>query len=395
MKEAAAALHYEEAARLRDQINAIETVRQQQTAVADGEIDIDALGLAQGSRYSCVQVFFVRAGKLTGRDHFILSGGEAVAAGGILPAFIQQYYSRAAYIPGEIALPAVLPQEEAALLSNWLSGLGGRRVEIKYPRRGVKKDLLDLAATNAGALLRAEEERRQQKEKDEAAAVELLAAVLGLARPPGRMDCFDISHIQGAQTVASMVVFKEGAPSKKDYRRYKITSAEGRPDDFQSMREVTWRRYEKYADLPDLVIIDGGKGQLSAALAVIRGLGLEMPVIGLAKHFEEIWREGETAPLRLPPESPALLLLRRIRDEAHRFAVTYHKKLRGRKALVSVLDNIPHIGVRRRQALWRHFGSLADIRAATVEELASAPGMDRRAAEAVARYFELEKQGYH
>lgn len=225
---------------------------------------------------------------------------------------------------------------------------------------------------------------------DEEAAEELQRA-LNLPDPLERMDCFDISHTQGSETVASMVVFRNGKPSKKDYRKYKIVSAEGKPDDFKSMQEVVYRRYKDYEDLPSLVVIDGGKGQLSSALEVIRGLGLhELPVIGLAKREEEIFTEGSHESIMLDRESASLYLIQRIRDEAHRFAITYHRKLRGKRNLRSVLDHIEGIGPKRRQALWLKFKSIDAIKAASVEELADTESMNYPAAQKIYDFFRMD-----
>ena len=214
---------------------------------------------------------------------------------------------------------------------------------------------------------------------------------LNLPDPLERMDCFDISHTQGSETVASMVVFRNGKPSKKDYRKYKIVSAEGKPDDFKSMQEVVYRRYKDYEDLPSLVVIDGGKGQLSSALEVIRGLGLhDLPVIGLAKREEEIFTEGSHESILLDRESASLHLIQRIRDEAHRFAITYHRKLRGKRNLRSVLDHIEGIGPKRRQALWLKFKSIEAIKAASVEELADTESMNYPAAQKIYDFFRMD-----
>ncbi|MDR3349559.1 MAG: excinuclease ABC subunit UvrC [Acidaminococcales bacterium] len=393
MRTAALELRYEQAALLRDQINAIEAVRQQQTAATIAG-DADVVGLAQDGGDICVQVFFVRAGKISGRDYFLMTGGDANSERAALAAFIQQYYSKAVSAPAQIICPVALLPEEAGILSYWLSEIKKKKVKLIHPRRGLKKDLLALAAENASALLQEEKARKKAAENRQTASLDPLALALGLPLPPERIDCFDISHIQGAETVASMAVFKGGAASGGDYRRYKIRSTEGKPDDFQAMAEVVLRRYRKYENLPQLIIIDGGKGQLGAALEVIRGLGLDTPAIGLAKRFEEIWLEGASEPLCLPPDSPALLLLRRIRDEAHRFAISYHRKLRARRNLTSILDNIPEIGAARRDALRRRFGSIRAIREASAEELAKVPGMTKKAAEAVKTYFARSEQGF-
>ena len=258
------------------------------------------------------------------------------------------------------------------------------------PQRGTKHDVVEMARSNAEKFLADEAARIEQANDQTIGAVRELGRFLGLKKPPMRMECFDISHNQGSETVASMVVFEGGLPKKSDYRRFKIRSAEGKPDDFLSMREVTERRYGKLTEdeLPDLIIIDGGKGQLSSALEIIRGAGhLSVPVVGLAKQFEYIFTEGSSDPVILPRRSQALYLIERIRDEAHRFAITYHRKLRGKRNLVSLLDHIAGIGPKRRKALWNHFGTIAKIKAATVEELAAVDAMTLPAAEAVKNFF--------
>ncbi len=386
MAEAAANLEFERAARLRDQLASVEKVVEKQNIVT-GAGDQDAIGLARSAAGTCAQVFFIRSGKLVGREHFLLTGGEDEEDTAVLAAFVKQYYSQAAFIPREVLLPEALPEQE--LLAEWLGGLKGGRVRVEAPKRGTKRDLVTMAADNAAVVLDEQAARLAADTGRTAGAVAELAAYLGLPAPPARIECFDISHIQGAETVASMVVFEDGAANKDEYRRYKLKTVEGKPDDFRSMAEVVGRRFRgAEGPLPDLVIIDGGKGQLSAALAVIRGLGVAVPVVGLAKEFEHIFREGESEPLILPRSSQALFLVQRIRDEAHRFAITYHRKLRARRNLVSVLDHVPGIGPARRKALWEHFGSLAKIKAAAVEELAAVPGMTRPAAEAVYAFFQ-------
>ena len=393
MKKAANEMRFEDAALFRDRINSLESVRQHQTAITSTE-DADVIGIAMNAHGICAQVFFVRGGKICGRDNFLLTGNENEEKANVLASFIQQYYSKVVFIAGEIICPVVLPADEKTLLNNWLSSLKGQKVELLSPQRGIKKELLELANKNASILLEEESERKLKKENDEKWALTQLSTSIGLEKPAERIDCFDISHIQGAETVASMVVFKKGIASKRDYRRYKIISTEGKSDDFKSMREVVLRRYSKYENLPELVIIDGGKGQLSSALEVIRGLGLDMPVIGLAKQFEEIYLEKKTQPILLPKLSPALFLIQRIRDEAHRFAITYHRKLRGKRNLVSVLDNIPEIGEKRRNILWQHFGSIVSIRQATLEEISALPGMGKKAAQSVKRFFTLSEEGF-
>ncbi|MEG2344111.1 MAG: excinuclease ABC subunit UvrC [Acidaminococcaceae bacterium] len=390
MQTAADAYNFEAAARLRDQLQAVANLNAQQKAVTDGG-DQDAIALARDATGVCIQIFFVRAGKLVGRDNFFLKEEAEENAVTLLTAFLQQYYHEATFVPREILLPLLPVAEERELLTAWLTTKAGHKVELLAPQRGLKHELLKMVLENAHKHL----EERLRKGKislltDEEAAEELQLA-LGLAQPLARMDCFDISHTQGTETVASMVVFRYGKPSKKDYRKYKIISAEGKPDDFKSMQEVVYRRYSPLADLPSLVVIDGGKGQLSSALEVIRGLGLhEVPVIGLAKREEEIFVEGVSESIILEKASAALHLIQRIRDEAHRFAITFHRQLRSKRNLVSVLDHIEGIGPTRRQNLWRIFGSLDAMKAATVTELAAVDGMNYPSAQKLYDFFRMD-----
>lgn len=388
MAAAAEELEFEQAARLRDQLAAVEKIMEKQNIVT-GSGDQDAIGLARSAVGICAQVFFIRSGKMVGRDHFMLSGGEDEADENILEAFIKQYYSQAGFIPREILLPLEL--EEQQLLADWLSSSKGSRVQVETPKRGTKKDLVNMAAGNAAIVLKEQAVRLETDVAKTTGAAAELGQYLGLPNAPERIECFDISHIQGSETVASMVVFEGGQANKNEYRRYKLNTVEGKPDDFKSMQEVVGRRYRDALEkgpIPDLIIIDGGKGQLNAALTLIRAAGLtEVPVVGLAKEFEHIFREGISEPLILPRHSQSLYLVQRIRDEAHRFAITYHRKLRSKRNLVSVLDHIPGIGAKRRKALWDHFGSLAKIKTAEVEVLAKVEGMTLSAAEAVYNFF--------
>ena len=403
MGAAAEAYQFELAARLRDQLRAVQKVAEKQNIVT-GAGDQDALGMARSELGVCVQVFFIRDGKMLGREHFILQGSEEESDGDILTAFLQQYYHRAAFIPREILLPLPIETAEQELLEKWLTEkkqeLSARgltaSVHLTLPQRGTKHDIVEMAASNAEKYLQDEAARLKQATAQTLGAVEELGRYLGLKKAPNRMECFDISHIQGSETVASMVVFEGGLPKKSDYRRFKIRSTEGKPDDFLSMREVTTRRYVGLPaeELPDLIVIDGGKGQLSSALEIIRHQAghMDVPVVGLAKQFELVFTEGEPEPVVLPRHSQALYLIQRIRDEAHRFAITYHRKLRDKRNLVSVLDHIVGIGPKRREALRAHFGTIAKLKAASVEELASAPGMNLPAAEAVYNFF-LARRG--
>ncbi len=375
MNAAADNLDFERAAKLRDILLAIKKVTEKQKIVTDTG-DVDAIGLARLDGETCAQIFFIREGKIIGRENFLLSGADNESDEIILTEFIKQYYSRAKISATEILLPVELSEEK--ILSEWLGA------KLIVPKRGVKKSLVDMAGQNAERFLRA------QGSGDRDKGVEELKKFLNLPRLPRRMECFDISHIQGAETVASMVVFMDGSPDKKSYRRYKIRSTEGKPDDFMSMREVTARRYEHTDNLPDLIVIDGGLGQLSSALEIIRGFGNKTPVVGLAKQFELIFVEGSSIPVELPRDSQALKLMQRIRDEAHRFAITYHRKLRRKRNLKSELDNVAGIGVKRRTELFKAFGTISKIKSATVEELSAVPSMTRAAADSLRKFFDAQ-----
>lgn len=390
MYEAAANYAFEEAARLRDQLQAVTRLNEQQKAVTNNGGDMDVIGLARDMTGICVQIFFVRKGKLIGRDNFFLQEEEE-SLQLVLTAFIKQYYNEATFVPGEIIVPVLPEESEQQLIEIWLKEKADKKIELRQPQRGVKKDLLQLASDNAAKLLEERLRKGQLSMKNDVQAAEELQQALGMEHSLARMDCFDISHTQGSETVASMVVFRNGSISKKDYRRYKIVSAEGKPDDFKSMQEVVYRRYKDYEDLPSLVVIDGGKGQLSSALEVIRGLGLhDLPVIGLAKREEEIFKEGAKESILLDRDSAALHLIQRIRDEAHRFAITYHRKLRGKRNLVSVLDHVEGIGPKRRQELWKAFKSIEAMKAANVEELAAVESMNYVAAQKLYDFFRLD-----
>lgn len=390
MQEAAENYAFEEAARLRDQLQAVQRLNEQQKAVTNNGGDMDVIGYGQDITGSCIQIFFVRKGKLIGRDNFFLhnDGDSAVE---VLSAFIKQYYNEATFIPKEIVLPFALEDEDKETVEAWLTERSSRKVELVVPQRGVKKELLKLANDNAVKLLEERLRKGSLSLKNDVEAAEELQQVLGIDHALERMDCFDISHTQGTETVASMVVFRNGSISKKDYRKYKIVSAEGKPDDFKSMQEVVYRRYKDYEDLPSLVVIDGGKGQLSSALEVIRGLGLhDLPVVGLAERNEEIFLPHQSKSIMLDRDSAALHLIQRIRDEAHRFAITFHRKLRTKRNLVSVLDHVDGIGPKRRQALWKAFKTIDAMKAASVEELAAVDGMNSAAAQTLYDFFRLD-----
>lgn len=393
MQEAAENYAFEEAARLRDQLQAVERLNETQKAVTNNGGDMDIIGFGKDMTGLCLQIFFVRKGKLMGRDNFFLEDAGDTSDE-VITAFIKQYYNEATFVPHEIVVPYLPEAAEQQLIENWLAEKAQRKVVLLLPQRGVKKQLLELANTNAVKLLEERLCKGNLSLTSDVQAAEELQHILGVEHSLVRMDCFDISHTQGTETVASMVVFRNGSPSKKDYRKYKIVSAEGKPDDFKSMKEVVYRRYKDYEDLPSLVIIDGGKGQLSSALEVIRGLGLaELPVVSLAEREEEIFIPHQSKSIVLDRDSAALKLIQRIRDEAHRFAITYHRKLRSKRNLVSVLDHVEGIGPKRRQELWKAFKTLDAMKAATVEELADVEGMNYAAAQTLYDFFRLDLVG--
>ncbi|MBM6760810.1 excinuclease ABC subunit UvrC [Megamonas hypermegale] len=387
MQNLAQNLEFEMAGKIRDQLLSIRQVTEKQKILTDTG-NMDAIGMATSPYGICMQVFFVRSGKILGRNQFLMTGDMEDNKENALSAFLKQYYNDAVFIPAEILLPQDI--KETALLEKWLAEEKSVKTKIITPKRGVKKDIVEMANENAVKYLQDQENKLKDKMARSIGAVYDLQKYLHLTKPPMRMECFDISHIQGSETVASMVVFQDGKPDKESYRRFKINSTEGKPDDFMSMREVTMRRYGKATakEMPDLIIIDGGKGQLSSALEIIRGAGhLTVPVVGLAKQFEYIFTEHSSEPVILPRQSDALYLVQQIRDEAHRFAITYHRNLRTKRNKVSLLDNIAGIGAKRRKALFDRFENIANIKNATVEELSSVPGISENIAKSIYNFF--------
>ena len=387
MQNLAQNLEFEMAGKIRDQLLAIRQVTEKQKILTDTG-NMDAIGMATSPYGICMQVFFVRSGKILGRNQFLMTGDMEDNKENALSAFLKQYYNDAVFIPAEILLPQDI--KETALLEKWLAEEKSVKTKIITPKRGVKKDIVEMANENAVKYLQDQENKLKDKMARSIGAVYDLQKYLHLTKPPMRMECFDISHIQGSETVASMVVFQDGKPDKESYRRFKINSTEGKPDDFMSMREVTMRRYGKATakEMPDLIIIDGGKGQLSSALEIIRGAGhLTVPVVGLAKQFEYIFTEHSFEPVILPRQSDALYLVQQIRDEAHRFAITYHRNLRTKRNKVSLLDNIAGVGAKRRKALFDRFENIANIKNATVEELSSVPGISENIAKSIYNFF--------
>ncbi len=391
MAAASEAMEYEKAAELRDKIRAIQSVQQRQNIVSKAG-DYDVVGLARDGEHAGLEVFYIRYGRMVGKENFSIEGSAGETDAGILSGFIKEYYGADGMsAPKEILLPE-LP-DDAPLLEEWLSKTRGGEVRLDVPERGFRRRLKDMAKANAEKYLSDKKLQWAYRDAREQGALHTLQEVLGLPRLPERMECFDISHNQGAETTGSMVVFQNGRPAKSEYRKFKLRTTQGAPDDLKSMAEVMSRRYghEKDCPVPDLIVLDGGLGQLRAALPVIRAAGCDAPVIGLAKRMEEIYTEGSGEPVMLDRHEPALQLLQYIRDEAHRFVITYHRQWTAKRNAESVLDHIPGIGPARRNALWRAFRSFDEMKKASVDELAQVKGMNRRAAESVYGFFRMGK----
>jgi excinuclease ABC subunit C len=389
MKAAASQLDFERAAQIRDRIEGIQRIlEKQKVSSSDGE-DQDVIGFYQKADEACVQIFMVRGGKLMDREHFFLTGSEESSPAEILTAFVEQYYQDASFVPGVVILQNDLEMPEA--IKAWLETKRGASVNFHVPQRGKKLNMVQMAARNAKDILEREKDQTVFKMDDNPSLIGL-RDILSLPRQPHRIDAFDISNLGGSMAVGSMVVFQDGKPEKSEYRRYRIRTVEGQ-DDFAMMREVITRRFrralEEQTPLPDLVLVDGGKGQLNAALAALEDLGLEdkQPIIGLAKKFEHIFLPGESDPIILSNRDAVLHLIQRIRDEAHRFAVAYHRKLREKKTTMSVLDYIPDIGPKRKQSLIQHFGSIDRIREASIDELRSVKGITQKIAEDIHKHL--------
>ena len=392
MEAAAQNMEFERAASLRDQIDAVERVIERQRVVSPALVDQDAVAIAREDGEVCTQVFFVRGGKLVGHEYFVLEGAGDVEEPEILSSFLKQFYHHTAHVPPEILLPAQI--EDNQVVERWLSERRGGKVTLRVPRRGQKRKLLEMVEENARETLSHLLAREQIERSRALASLSDVQMQLGLQAPPLRIEAYDISNIQGVAATGSMVVFTEGMPAKGEYRRFKIRAVQG-PDDYAMMQQVLRRRLRRagtekqatqmsWAVLPDLIVVDGGKGQLNAALEVLAEQGIEGPsVIGLAKAREEIFAPGQSQPVVLPRDSEALHLLQRLRDEAHRFAIVYHKAVRRSQSLSSVLEEIPGVGPKRRRALLKRFTSLDALRQASLEELASVEGMNENVARKV------------
>ena len=438
MRESSEALRFEAAAVARDKLRAVERTMEQQKMAAFSRAEQDVIGMAREENDGCLQVLQVRNGRMIGREHFIVEGARDVPDAEVLASFMQQYYASTQSVPRQILVPS-LPTDTDGLAA-FLSDRRGSRVGIDLPVRGDKRRLVALATQNAVEALSKERAQWMADAAKRDEALDQLAEALELPRPPERIECYDMSNIQGTSAVGSMVVFINGHPEPREYRRFKIRSGET-PDDFRMMAEVLRRRFSRASalraetnyltlaevgadevpegdteepsdleenagpvdrnvtarprdagwQLPDLVIVDGGKGQLSAAVGVMEELSMrDVPLAGLAKRFEELHVPGQLAPIVLPRNSQGLYLVQRIRDEAHRFAITYHRSVRGKRALASVFDEVPGIGPARKRALLKKFGSVRRIREASVEDVAETPGVNRKIAERLKSHLARE-----
>ncbi len=404
MMRAAENLQFERAAEIRDQLKAVNSVVSRQKVIGAANTDQDVIAFARDQGDACVQIFFIRHGKLIGREYFLLDGTEGETDGEVLEEFLTQFYDEAAHIPKEVLLPSEV--NEAMVIEQWLRQKRSTRVTIQVPQRGKKRELVEMATRNAEDTLATLRQQWAADRSKHVTAMSELQEALELPSPPARIECYDISHTQGTQTVGSMVVFVQGAPRKSDYRRFNVRSVTN--DDYGAMKEVLTRRFERYKEslagelhdpsqigktrkdmawalLPDLLIVDGGKGQLAMAIDVLRAFGLEddVPLAGLAKQEEELFRPGKSRSILLPRRSEALYLVQRVRDEAHRFANEGHRKRRAKVGTASILDGVPGVGPKRRKVLLDRFGTLDDLRNATVEEIAAVPGIPVEVAESI------------
>ena len=415
MQQASAALKFERAARLRDQVQAIQRVTEEQKVVSSRAEDMDVIGLAQEKDEAWVEVFFIRKGKLIGRDHFTVEGTQDESPDRVLAVFVKQFYDRASYVPPQLLLPQA--PDEADLIEEWLQSRRGGRVVLRVPVRGEKRKLVAMVGKNASQALHQSRVSRLAGQNALDGAMRELQEALNLPRPPRRIECYDISNIRGTDAVGSMVVFEGGKAKPAHYRRFKIRTV-GEIDDYAMMREVLRRRFgklepavlnfdasedtgeplsatgpgkaeptkETWGTVPDLVIIDGGKGHLSTAHQVFLELGIStdaIPLASLAKEREELFIPQVAEPIMLPRNAQSLFLVQRVRDEAHRFAITYHQRLRSQRQVRSRLDAVPGIGPKRRRLLLQRFGSVKGVQAAELEDLASVPGMTRELAQRV------------
>ncbi len=386
MEHAAAELKFERAAALRDQVQSLNKVRERQKIISTDEVDQDVIGVVRQASDACVELFFVRKGRLVGQEAFFFDKVAGWSDGEILSAFVRQFYGKAVTPASELLVSEELP--EAELTAEWLSSLAGRRVQVVAPQRGGRREFVAMAEENAALAL-----QNHLLSRDDRQQVVLgeLRRALNLPGLPNRIEGYDISHVQGAEQVGALVVWENGGMKKDDYKRFRVKGVVG-ADDFASLGEVLTRRFAKALEqgtaLPDLVLIDGGRGQLNVGLRALQDLGLDwIPVVALAKRQEEVYAGDSLHPIVLDPTSPALHTLQRIRDEAHRFAITYHKKLRAKRTLQSVLDAIPGVGPTIRTSLLRTLGSARRIRASSVAELAAVPKVTPKLAQKIYAHF--------
>jgi len=405
MRTAAENMEYEKAGQIRDQISALHQIVEKQKMVSTSQSDQDIIAFARGMDEVCVQVFFVRGGKLIGREHFMLQGVEDMDSKDIMTQFVKQFYGGTPFIPKEILLREEIHESE--IIQQWLSNRRGSRVIIKSPQRGEKKKLVDMVEKNALISLEQFSDRLKRERERGERALAKLKTLLGLSSPPYRIEAYDVSNIQGTDSVGSMVVFEGGIPKKSDYRRFKIKWIKG-VNDYGSMQEIVERRFlrgfqerreledknismdhGKFSKLPDVVMIDGGLGHVQSAEKIFQKLDIRIPLCGMVKDDKHRTRglifQGEELPLEKNTE--VFRLITRLQDEAHRFALSYHNNLRGRTSLFSILDEIPNIGPARKKALLGHFGGMDAIKKASLEELNSVKGMNEKASQSVYDFF--------
>lgn len=410
MLAASERMDFEKAIEYRETLNSVKQVAQKQKITSSSMEDRDIVAMARDEKDAVVQVFFIREGKLIGRDHFHVSAAVAEQESEILDSFVKQFYAGTPFIPRELWLQYPLADEE--VISQWLTARRGQKVKLVVPKKGEKERLVELAARNAALVLSQDKERIKKEELRTIGAMNQIGSLVGL-EGIRRIEAFDISNTSGVESVGSMVVYEDGKPKRSDYRKFKIRTVQG-PNDYASMDEVLTRRFshgmdevrqlkEKGSDIrlgsftrfPDLIMMDGGRGQVNIALEVLNRLGLSIPVCGMVKDDNHRTRGlyYNNAEVPIDRHSEAFRLITRIQDEAHRFAIEYHRSLRGKDQVKSVLDDIEGIGPARRKALMRQFKDIEAIRSAGVEELSAAPQMNRRAAEAVYRFFHPGEQG--
>ncbi|MFO8036552.1 MAG: excinuclease ABC subunit UvrC [Anaerolineales bacterium] len=405
MDRASDELRFEEAGQIRDQLIAIERIVEEQRVISTEYTDSDVLAIHSEKGEACVQVFFIRGGKLTGREYFLVEGTKNTPDKDVLAEVIKQFYDQAPSIPPQILLPREV--EEARIIQKWLhSQRGGEKVKLRIPRSKEEEDLIEMAAENAAEMLAAHTNQEKAVRERSEQALDDLQTYFDLQAPPARIECYDISNTQGAAQVGSMVVFEDGNPQKRHYRKFNIRTVSG-PDDYASMEEILNRRFRRwqalqegkgqpgynpdpsFSALPDLLLVDGGKGQLNRALAVIETFDLQdaFAVAGLAKQYEEVYLPGQSRPVRFDRDSDGLHLLQRVRDEAHRFAITSHRKRRSRQGLQSSLEKIPGVGPARRRALLNKFHTIQNIRQASLEEIASTPKIHAKLAQTIKEHL--------